>query len=259
MNDSLPDDTNESEDVAPKAELEPEHKDNHQTESSVESGEQNITSENIQFTFNAYNEDIVITGAKNSGKSYLANTIVKSLNNITCFVWDFNHQFHDSRSMLFNDLDELLDIYDKAKKGRYILQPFDKSKPMFEKFCNAIFERGNIVAVFDELHLMTSKQAILKPFNNLILSGRPRGISCISISTRSASLPNNVLSNAQHVFAFRLNLQSDVEFLEQWMGEGVWQLLPIDKRKKLQNERELPEHTFYYRNQDAKTGVIGKV
>ena len=49
MNDSLPDDTNESEDVAPKAELEPEHKDYHQTESSVESGEQNITSENIQF------------------------------------------------------------------------------------------------------------------------------------------------------------------------------------------------------------------
>jgi len=160
---------------------------------------------------------------------------------------------------LFNDLDELLAVYDNAKKGRYILQPHDKSKPAFEKFCNAIFERGNIVAIFDELHLMTSKQAILKPFNNLILSGRPRGISCISISTRPASLPNNVLSNCQHVFAFRLNLQSDVEFLETWMGDGVWLLLPKDKRKKLQNEPELPEHTFYYRNQDAKTGVIGKV
>ena len=250
MSDSLPDKTNESEKAVEQF-SNSEHK-IEPSESSVESGK-------LNFSFTAYNEDCVICGAKNSGKSYLANTILKSLNNITVFVWDFNYQFHDARSMLFNDLDELLAVYDNAKKGRYILQPHQKDKPAFEKFCNAIFERGNIVAIFDELHLMTSKQAILKPFNNLILSGRPRGISCISISTRSASLPNNVLSNSQHVFAFRLNLQSDVEFLETWMGEGVWQLLPIDKRKKLQNLPELPEHTFYYRNQDATTGVIGKV
>jgi len=185
LSDSLPDNTDEAE-VA-DAKVKPEHK-VLPSESLVESGKQNI-----QFEFNAYDSDIVICGAKNSGKSYLANVILKSLNNITCFVWDFNHQFHDSRSMLFNDLDELLQVYDNAKKGRYILQPFDKSKPAFEKFCDAIFQRGNIVAIFDELHLYTSKQAILKPFNNLILSGRPRGISCISISTRSASLPNNVL------------------------------------------------------------------
>ena len=253
MSDSLPDNTDEAE-IANAEQLSNSKRKVLPSESLVESGKQNI-----QFEFKAYDSDIVICGAKNSGKSYLANVILKSLNNITVFVWDFNHQFHDARSMLFNDLDELLQVYDNAKKGRYILQPFDKSKPAFEKFCDAIFQRGNIVAIFDELHLYTSKQAILKPFNNLILSGRPRGISCISISTRSASLPNNVLSNSQHVFAFRLNLQSDVEFLETWMGEGVWQLLPKDKRKKLQNEPELPEHTFYYRNQDATTGVIGKV
>jgi hypothetical protein len=220
LSDSLPDNTDESEIANAEQLSNSEHK-VLPSESLVESGKQNI-----QFEFKAYDSDIVICGAKNSGKSYLANVILKSLNNITVFVWDFNHQFHDARSMLFSD---------------------------------AIFQRGNIVAIFDELHLYTSKQAILKPFNNLILSGRPRGISCISISTRSASLPNNVLSNSQHVFAFRLNLQSDVEFLETWMGEGVWQLLPKDKRKKLQNEPELPEHTFYYRNQDATTGVIGKV
>ena len=251
MSDSLPDNTDEAEIAS--AEQIPEHK-VLPSESLVESGKQNI-----QFTFNAYDSDIVICGAKNSGKSYLANTLLKTLNNITCFVWDFNHQFHDSRSLLFNNLDELLEVYDNAKKGRYILQPFDKSKAAFEKFCDAIFQRGNIVAIFDELHLFTSKQAILKPFNNLILSGRPRGISCISISTRPASLPNNVLSNSQHVFSFRLNLVSDVEFLESWMGEGVWMLLPKDKRKKLIDQPELPEHTFYYRNQDATNGVIGKV
>jgi len=248
--DSLPDKSVDEKESVPNIESKA---DSSLRDQSVSSGEQ------LQFSFIAYNEDCVICGAKNSGKSFLANTLLKTLNNITCFVWDFNHQFHDSRSLLFNNLDELLEVYDNAKKGRYILQPFDKSKVAFEKFCDAIFERGNIVAIFDELHLFTSKQAILKPFNNLILSGRPRGISCISISTRPASLPNNVLSNSQHVFSFRLNLVSDVEFLESWMGEGVWMLLPKDKRKKLIDQPELPEHTFYYRNQDATTGVIGKV
>ena len=130
---------------------------------------------------------------------------------------------------------------------------------MFEKFCNAIFERGNIVAVFDELHLMTSKQAILKPFNNLILSGRPRGISVISISSRPASCPNHILSNVKHVFAFKLNLESDVKFLEGYLGEDVWILMPKDKRHKLRDEPELPEHTFFYRDMDKSQGMIGKV
>ena len=36
----------------------------------------------LDFNFTAYDQDIVITGAKGSGKSYLANTILKSLNGI---------------------------------------------------------------------------------------------------------------------------------------------------------------------------------
>ena len=223
-------------------------------ESAALSGKQEF---NLNWICN--NEDLVITGAKGSGKSFLANTLLKSLNNIPCWVWDYNHHFYDSRSMLFHDLDDMLEIYDGAKRGKYILQPFDKSKESFERFCNAAFARGNLVIFLDELHVYTSKQSILRPFNNLILSGRPRGISVVSISSRSASLPNNVLSNSQHVFSFRLNLQSDVEFLEAWMGEGVWLLLPKDKRKKLKDQPELPDHTFFYRNQSEKEGVVGKV
>ena len=252
--DSLPDNTDESQDVADKNDHTTEpSKSNQDVEASVESGK-------LNFSFQAFNEDIVVCGAKGSGKSYLANELLKSFNNITCIVWDFNFQFHDARSMLFHRLEDLLDVYDKANgKGRYILQPFDKSQQAFEKLCDAVFRRGNIVLFLDELHLFCSKQSIIKPFQNLILSGRPRGISVISISTRPASLPNAVLSNASHVFAFRLNIESDVKFLESWMGSEVWQLMPVDKRQKMQSAPTLPEHTFYYRNQSEVNGVIGKV
>jgi len=253
LNESLPDETNESDIEIAK---EPEHKTDPITQSktdpSVESGKLNLN-------FQAYNEDLVICGSKGSGKSYLANELLKSFNNITCIVWDYNFQFHDARSMLFHSLEDLLEVYDKAKRGRYILQPYDKSQKAFENLCDAVFERGNCVLFLDELHLFTSKQSIIKPFQNLILSGRPRGVSVISISTRPAQIPNAVLSNASHVFCFRLNIESDVKFLESWMGSEVWQLMPVDKRQKMKDAPVLPEHTFYYRNQSMPNGVIGKV
>ena len=86
------------------------------------------------FSFVAYNEDICIVGAKGSGKSYLANTLLQSFHGINVWVWDLNHQFHDSRSMVCHSLSELLETWKTAKRGKYILQDYDKSEEQFRKF-----------------------------------------------------------------------------------------------------------------------------
>jgi len=212
----------------------------------------------LDFQFICYDQDITILGAKSSGKSYLANQIMKSLNGISVWVYDFNFQFHSSRAMVFHDMTELLKVYDTAKRGHYILQPHNNSVETFKQFCSEGFKRGNLVLILDEAHSFLTKLKQLKEFNDIILSGRPRGISCVVLSSRPASLPNNVLSNAKHVFAFKLNLESDVKFLEGYLGEDVWILMPRDKRHKLRDEAELPEHTFFYRDMDKDKGVIGK-
>ena len=213
----------------------------------------------LDFNFVAYDEKIVIVGASGSGKTYLANQIMKGLNGITVWVFDPNYQFHSSRAMVFNDLSEMLKVYDSAKRGHYILQPHQNDENTFRRFCSEGFKRGNLVLIMDEAHSFLTKQKQLKEFNNIILSGRPRGISCVTLSSRPSSLPNNVLSNAKHVFSFKLNLESDVKFLEGYLGEDVWILMPKDKRHKLKDEAELPEHTFFYRDMDKDRGVIGKV
>jgi len=213
----------------------------------------------LDFQFICYDQDITILGAKSSGKSYLANQIMKSLNGISVWVYDFNFQFHSSRAMVFHDMTELLKVYDTAKRGHYILQPHNNSLETFKQFCSEGFKRGNLCLFMDEAHSFLTKLKQLKEFNDIILSGRPRGISCVTLSSRPSSLPNNVLSNAKHVFAFKLNLESDVKFLEGYLGEDVWILLPRDKRHKLKDEAELPEHTFFYRDMDKSEGVIGKV
>jgi len=213
----------------------------------------------LNFNFVAYDQDICIVGAKGSGKSYLANQIMKGLNGISVWVHDPNYQFHSSRAMVFNDLSEMLKVYDSAKRGHYILQPHQNDENTFRRFCSEAFKRGNLVLIMDEIHNWLTKQRVLKEFNQVILSGRPRGISCVSISSRPASCPNHILSNAKHVFAFKLNLESDVKFLEGYLGNDVWVLMPPDKRARLKDEPALEEHTFFYRDMDLDHGVLGKV
>ena len=233
--------------------------DDHTTElSKSEKPARFDTSGGLDFNFIAYEEKIVIVGASGSGKTYLANQIMKGLNGISVWVFDPNYQFHSSRAMVFHDMNELLKVYDSAKRGHYILQPHDSSEHTFRRFNEEAFKRGNLVLIEDEIHNWLSKQKVLKEFNQVILSGRPRGISVISISSRPASCPNHILSNVKHVFAFKLNLESDVKFLEGYLGDDVWLLMPPDKRSRLKDQPALEEHTFFYRDLDEDSGVIGK-
>ena len=213
----------------------------------------------IDFNFTAYNEDVVIVGMKGSGKSFLANELMRGLRGINCIAFDFNHQFHDAHAVISHDVTELFMMYRKLNGGHYILQPYDKSENTFNRFCTEIFSLNNCVALIDECHQYVSKMRILKPYNDLVLSGRPRGISVISISSRPQNLPNNTLTNARHIFAFKLNLESDVKFLESWLGPPAWELLPQDQRRRNIDSPEIEEHSFYYRDTLQSGGLIGKL
>jgi len=256
MSDDSSPDKSEAEDFAIDTDEKSQSKDLPESEvikSHLQSGEQ------LNFNFIAYEEKIVIVGASGSGKTYLANQIMKGLNGITVWVFDPNYQFHSSRAMVFNDLSEMLKVYDSAKRGHYILQPHDASEHTFRRFNAEAFKRGNITLIEDEIHNWLSKQKVIKEFNQVILSGRPRGISVISISSRPASCPNHILSNVKHVFAFKLNLESDVKFLEGYLGNDVWILMPPDKRARLKDQPALEKYTFFYRDLDLDHGVLGKV
>ena len=256
MSDDSSPDKSEAEDFAIDTDEKSQSSDLPESEvikSHLQSGEQ------LNFNFIAYEEKIVIVGASGSGKTYLANEIMKGLNGISVWVFDPNYQFHSSRAMVFNDLSEMLKVYDQAKRGHYILQPHDSSEHTFRRFNAEAFKRGNLVLIEDEIHNWLSKQKVLKEFNQVILSGRPRGISVISISSRPASCPNHILSNVKHVFAFKLNLESDVKFLEGYLGNDVWILMPPDKRARLKDQPALEKYTFFYRDLDLDHGVLGKV
>ena len=106
----------------------------------------------FDFEFTCFNEDIIIVGMKGGGKTFLANELLRSLRNVPVLVFDFNWQFHDSRAVIVHNLQEVFKIFDEMK-GHIIFQPYDKSKPVFESFCEQVFARSNLVTIIDETKL----------------------------------------------------------------------------------------------------------
>ena len=72
----------------------------------------------LDFEFTAYDQDICILGSKGSGKSYLANQIMKGLNGISVWCYDFNFQFFDSHAVVIHTLEDLFSLYEQQKSFR---------------------------------------------------------------------------------------------------------------------------------------------
>lgn len=201
----------------------------------------------LDFKFSPYEEDIVITGAKGSGKTERGKKILSAINNIPYWVYDYSKRF--------NNYGTIVDEVEKLEYGQFVFRAKEESYKTWEAFCDrAFFHFKDIVLCHDELHQFVRKQTIDRALYQLVLSGRNRGISNIFITTRPASIPNYILTNCQHVFAYQLRNRSDIVWLKEYMGEEAELLLPPDKRKDSSplksDSRILKKFDYIYRNQD---------
>jgi len=198
----------------------------------------------VSFQYAPYKEDICIVGAKGKGKTERAKRVLETIPDIPYWIWDTSDNFEPYGSLVHRVED--------LQYGQYVLQAHDKGEKSFAKFVNKAFTLRNIVIVIDELHHYVSKQKSSTELYNLVLSGRNRGISSIFITTRPASIPNWILSNITHVFAYPLFLQSDIEwFKDNFFGNEAWLLLSKDKRKGFFTSPDdydvLPDYSYIYR------------
>lgn len=217
-------------------------------------------SPSANFDYSPYQDDVLIVGSKGEGKSVKGKRILDTIPNIPKWIWDYSNQF-EGYGILVHKVEDL-------QYGNYVIQPTDLSKENYAKFLNkANYEIGdtkkNLIVVTDELHQYVTKQDIFQPLYHLVLSGRNKGISSIFMTTRTASVPNYILGNIEHLFVLRLKLSSDVEWLEEYIGDLVWLLLPKDKRRKgkfdsPEDPETLPKFSFIYRKMSSDKPQIIK-
>ena len=209
------------------------------------------------FHWKPLEEDIFITGKKGEGKTSRCKRILDLIPNLAYWIWSPQRpvENYGSYGHIVRDVNQL-------QHGHYIYAGNDWSDEAFVRFLRRAFTQfRNIVLVLDDIHERTTKQSIIKELRNLVLSGRNRGISSIFITTSPKSIPNYILGNISHVFAYQMVLESDIEWLQKnLVGNDAWILIPKDKRKIFDGADDpdiLPKYSYVYRNQfDVESQVV---
>lgn len=209
----------------------------------------------FRFNYEPFEDDIIVVGGKGRGKTWRAKWILSKISNLPYIIYDYN--------WLFTGFGEIVHRVEELRRGQIVFQPIDKTLPTFIKFCNKIYfesQKGfqnpnynglnDIVVFYDELQQnFKNKNTVILEYDNIVQSARNYGVSGVHISLRAALIPNTTLSNANLCFAYQLQNEGDVEWLKGYIGEKAWLLVTKDKRKKLQEEKELTKHSCIFRNQ----------
>lgn len=203
--------------------------------------------DNIDFDYTYYQENILLTGIISSGKTWKAKEILSLIPNARRWVWDESSNFHE--------FGQVINSLDKLKEGNFVLDLYDKSKTNFEKYTNYLYQNAlsyrltNLVNVIDEVQKFTNPHDYDSDLFRIVTSMRNRGISNIFICPYPNMLPKWIKDNTFHFFGFRTNDYDQLEYMQKnFFGKESWLLTTKDKRKYLQEEIELPTHSFIYRD-----------
>ncbi len=211
----------------------------------------------LNFNWSPYYEDIFISGKKGEGKTTRAKKILDLIPNIPRWIWSPQRPLEN-----FAGYGEPVTSISEMRHGAYLFAG-DYTKANFQEFCERSFSyMRNIVNVIDDVHEQQTKQFIPTYFENLILSGRNRGISNIFISPTPAKVNNTILSQASHYFCYKQTLVNQIEwFRDNVFGNEAWLLLSKDLRNKHyvsdSDPQQLPKFSYLYRkDSDYETQIM---
>lgn len=129
-----------------------------------------------------------------------------------------------------------------GKAPRMIYRPtYDeiRNEDIQEQVWEWLYRRGNTTVYVDETAAVTEGNVYPFYYGACLMRGREHGIELWSATQRPARIPSIVLSESEHVFAFRLRLPQDRERVEA---------LTMIQREEI---AVLPKHEFLYAPQDG--------
>jgi len=200
----------------------------------------------LNFEYDPYQENVAIMGLQGEGKTTRAHWILDQIRSIPRIIWSPQRPMH-LYGRYGDPVYRTRDIVRGAQvyTGEYSARNFDA-------VCARILELHDIVCVWDDIHEYCGKQRIPENFARLINSGRNRGICSIFLSPSPNLVNNIILQSSQHIFCFRFNLESQIEWVRKnYFGRDAWVLLPRHLRRQKptigDNYDVLPRHSFLYK------------
>ena len=202
------------------------------------------------FPYVCYQENILVLGMQGTGKTTLVNELLSSeiFYRIPRLIWSPQKPLENYGS--FGE--EIADIEKISDTGAFVWNG-DFGKKTFGKICNKIMsDCFNMLLVVDDVHEQVTKHNIDPEFSRVVNSGRNRGICGIYITPYPNLITNQLLQACRHRFCFRLDIESQVKWVEKSIfGVDAWLLVPADLRAKTPRLRPdlgaITDHGYLYR------------
>lgn len=186
-----------------------------------------------------------ITGKTGSGKTFFTRRLVKPVRRLvvldskgTLTTWGLEEWDRDSRKRLANGEDVRVRVAIEA--GR------DPAR-FWEDVLEEAYNAANVMVYLDEASQIAQGPNPSPWLNSVWTRGREYGVAAIAASQRPRQIPRILISEAEHIVMFRLNLPSDRDYMADMIGEEgrIWPWDDPDEAEKRSTRAALPKDDKY--------------
>lgn len=161
------------------------------------------------------NAIVVLFGRKGSGKTYLANNMVRSLDRLV--ILDSLCEY--TEGVVIEELESFIDYLRRNLRGKFrVILRLTEDEDITLAF-RALWAGFDYTLVIEEADYYCNPANIDEGFMRLIKYGRHRRINLIAISRRPAEVSRHVTAQADTIISFKQSENRDVDYLVQRLGK----------------------------------------
>jgi hypothetical protein len=173
-------------------------------------------------------ERVFFTGKTGSGKTHLARKLTRPLRRLV--VLDTKGRLQNWRLDPWDRESRRLLRHGEPLRTRVALDPAaaDNRPAYWDKVLAEIYEAGNVTAYVDEVYLLSQEgKGYPATLSMMATCGRELGVGLWSSAQRPAFVPRVLLSESEHVFAFRLLLDDDRQAIARNLHPALAGEIPV--------------------------------